>query len=384
MNTSQFWVIVNAILFASFTLSGSVCAAPSILSLSRPPLSNQDIVISGNNFGTKPSAEPLVFDNLESDLMGVPPSGWTRLSGNPVVSNTKAYGGSKALDSTNINKGSYNQMIRDLGANSISDKMYLSANIFIEKNDTNRGYQWKVWRWSSHPNVYYANNYPDVQTNVSSVHINAFWTSSTTAYYDPPTKLGWYNSGSNVYSKSGATGFDHSFAPGNRNMYGDQNTWFRFEQVIKLSSAPDVADGQILSYCNGVLTTTWNNLITHSVGDDKWRYFMITNGLESLNDSNNLPTTLGNMKFYFDNVYIDNTFARVELCDTSTWGAKTHCEIQPPTAWGSGQITITFNSGNFTPGQIAYLYVVDSNGAVNSDGYKYKIGAPLPPSPPSR
>lgn len=83
----------------------------------------------------------------------------------------------------------------------------------------------------------------------------------------------------------------------------------------------------------------------------------------------------------FDDVYLSygaNAVARVELCDSRTFLNSKHCEIQPSAVWNDGQITFNLNPGSFKVGQVAYIYVVDSTGAVSSNGYNYKIGAPLP------
>ncbi len=76
----------------------------------------------------------------------------------------------------------------------------------------------------------------------------------------------------------------------------------------------------------------------------------------------------------FDDYYHSNTRARVELIDTSTYAARTTAEIQIPTAWATGEITCTVNAGAFNDGDTAYLYVVDSNDAVNASGFEVTVG----------
>src|SRR5690606_40526993 len=45
-------------------------------------------------------------------------------------------------------------------------------------------------------------------------------------------------------------------------------------------------------------------------------------------------TTITN--FYgYDDIYIDFTQARVEICDSPSWTGRTHCEIQIPQTWSS-------------------------------------------------
>ena len=89
---------------------------------------------------------------------------------------------------------------------------------------------------------------------------------------------------------------------------------------------------------------------------------------------------------YFDDVFVQyGTQARVEIGDKSTWVACTYREIQIPTAWSDGSVTVTVNKGSFGNCETAYLYVIDENGNVNANGIPVKIvtGAGEPPCPPS-
>jgi len=94
-----------------------------------------------------------------------------------------------------------------------------------------------------------------------------------------------------------------------------------------------------------------------------------------------------NGSYKFDDVYIDYTWARVELGNAATWAACTRKEIQPPRQWSGTQITAQLNAGAFAPGQTAYVYVVDANGAVNTNGVPIVIGGTVTttqrPQPPT-
>lgn len=78
---------------------------------------------------------------------------------------------------------------------------------------------------------------------------------------------------------------------------------------------------------------------------------------------------------YIDDVYIDNTLARVEIGNASAWSACTERVIQIPTSWNSnGQsITATLNQGAFPDGD-AYLYIVNADGEVNENGWLINLG----------
>jgi hypothetical protein len=62
--------------------------------------------------------------------------------------------------------------------------------------------------------------------------------------------------------------------------------------------------------------------------------------------------------------FVDYTQARVEISDSATWTGATHKEIQIPTAWADGSLTITVNRGSFASLSGKYVYVVTSAGVV--------------------
>jgi hypothetical protein len=80
------------------------------------------------------------------------------------------------------------------------------------------------------------------------------------------------------------------------------------------------------------------------------------------------------MRLYISELYMDNSFARVELGNAPTWAACTHREIQIPSAWSATEITVTVNQGAFEAEDDVWLYVVDENRVNNSVGYPLVIG----------
>jgi len=90
--------------------------------------------------------------------------------------------------------------------------------------------------------------------------------------------------------------------------------------------------------------------------------------------------------WYWSEIYVDTTMARVELGDAAQWDACTHREIQIPVSWSDGQLQITARQGGFTAGQQLYIYVVDREGTVNAQGYPvtFMVEDPGPPGPPGR
>lgn len=89
----------------------------------------------------------------------------------------------------------------------------------------------------------------------------------------------------------------------------------------------------------------------------------------------------GTASMYYDDIYIDNSWARVEMGDNAVYANCTHREIQPALTWTPTGITGTLNIGSFQVGDTVYFFVIDENG-VPSDGYAVVIGGETPPDPP--
>lgn len=93
--------------------------------------------------------------------------------------------------------------------------------------------------------------------------------------------------------------------------------------------------------------------------------------------SANDPDPPSGARTWWDDIYVDRTWARVMLSNSSTWGTASSgplYEIQIPTAWSNTSITVQINIGEFSNGATAYLYVVDANGDANAPGFPVTIG----------
>ncbi len=88
----------------------------------------------------------------------------------------------------------------------------------------------------------------------------------------------------------------------------------------------------------------------------------------------NTPTWNGSIHYYYDDLYLDDTWSRVMICAGSTWSNRGHCEIQIPTAWSGTNASIVVHPGTFANGNTAYLYVVDANNNASS-GCQITIGS---------
>lgn len=75
---------------------------------------------------------------------------------------------------------------------------------------------------------------------------------------------------------------------------------------------------------------------------------------------------------WVDDLYVDNTFARVEIGNNVNYDNCTHREIQIPTFWADGSITVTLNRGSFGPSDSVYLFVTNS-ALQTTSGYPIRL-----------
>ena len=84
-------------------------------------------------------------------------------------------------------------------------------------------------------------------------------------------------------------------------------------------------------------------------------------------------------KVEFSDYYADSTPARVEIGDAPNWSDVRVREPQVPLSWSDDQIRVELYRGLLDRFDGAYLYVIDSDGSVNSKGIL--LGAPRPKPP---
>jgi len=87
------------------------------------------------------------------------------------------------------------------------------------------------------------------------------------------------------------------------------------------------------------------------------------------------------VKLYYDDVYVDDTWARVEMGDNISYTSCNNREIQiPRDTWTDGQLTFTVNVGTFTPGQHAYIFVIDADNNPPDEGVRVTVGSGQEPT----
>jgi hypothetical protein len=314
--------------------------------------------VSGAGFGTKSTVAPFTWDNFEDGTTGNAVAGnhdWVEYAPESGTSHryyaTSCHGGSKCTQSI----GSAAPYFKTIGKHDLSgDEIFYS-----------------LWvRWDRTAGTY--TGAPVGKT----IRIN-----TQDAFYvgDGTGASFWWSSFENTEGGGDADVWQvaNIYAPGDMNQQDLSagpyagGAWGRADVYVKLGTA-GVANGEWQIWWNGtalISTANSTNQETRSTGVRPWENFLLPFMYDESGGTSVAFTT------YVDDVYIDNTRSRIEICAGSTWASRGHCEIQIPSAWTASSATVTVNRGSFGVSDSAYLYVVDSTGSANSSGYAVTFGS---------
>jgi hypothetical protein len=335
----------------------SATATPAVTGVSGTIKNGTKVTISGSGFGSKSPAKPYLWAPFEGSAnpsnLGIVTS-WNNLD-NMAYTSIEGAGGTGGLKATN-NSGIWTANVNASGFawNDYNQQMYLfrkTKRNFEVTSDLN----WKVWRlWG--PGLTYPDIY--ISTGNGNVPVEGI---------DHPAGAGWID--------------PPSLGRGPTNEYKTE------EIIIKSNSASNQFDALLWFYVNGALA------IKMPYQTYNYRTLKLKNDARAMTDNFVVHGVKANTTFpshyryWADDIYLDTTWARVMIGNATTWAGSTHKEIQIPSAWNNGSIEVTINTGTFTSGQQTYLYVVEANGNVNTNGYPVKIGSvgtsPTPQPPQS-
>ena len=336
-------------------------ASPAISSYSGTMVSGQTVSVNGSGFGTHPLQVEFNGENIEAGANGASfsKSGWITGWGwaDPIYSTDAAHSGSKSLKCT-VNSSNYNcAFAYDMPNVLAGQSLYLTWWV---RYSGGTGGQWKMLRLSGNQTI--------VDGAQELVFFN--WLTSTPQIVIDP-----------------ATANDQTRWIANELFPAGDANWYRMEVDLKAGSQGS-GNGTLVvtrTTSTGTITssTVATNFNTHPSSGNNYGYAIwqnyCGNGITSAN-------------IWFDDMYIQyNTKARVEICSGGTWANRGVCEIQTPTNWSASSANIKINRGSFGAAASANLYVVDSTGSANSNGYAITFGGsggggdpePLVPSAPT-
>ena len=342
----------------------SLAAVPAIASISGIINNGSTITITGSGFGTKTTAAPWRWDPIEGvsqynglnngDTIPYSSGGYWDKNSNPGLFKYNTVPGTqRGISTANAATADSNSLDIKLGTTlpgaDFSNETYITYWIYHSKTLTSADNTKTIRYWDNSAGTY-------------RFSLQSAWTANG------PWNFHRFDNG--VYCINSAV------LPGFVRPIGGE--WERVELYLKEESIPDTSnDGAIwiAQTANNKISTYSDSGFNETCNGFTGRLRWMTFGYDNNNSSMTIAIRL-------DDIYIDNTRTRVEIGDAPTWSANTHREIQIPSAWSDTSITVTENQGSLGSLQNAYLYVVDANGNVNTNGYLLS-GASSDTTPPS-
>ena len=361
----MFWVAA----FALALIGRGASAAPAVSGVTGAVTSGSSITISGSGFGTKAHAGPMLWGDFDSYGNSGVVAG-TSTSTAPLIrqGNLASYA-TWSLGSAGPSGGA--QILFDNATPKPGSTYHARATFQAD------GAYWGLFlgvpytQWTTGQKLYISyylrstipGGYPRQQKAL--IGYTPEWSDRIYYSWDYISPCGSGNYArlhiSTIPYESELTGTSTSF----------NGQWIRLDNYL-VQSGQSVANGRwdgtmyrpavptrsSSSLVNQVMRTTADEVTMFALGG---AYYDVC------------PESAGIGIVDIDDVYIDSTPQRVEMCDTATWAARNKCEIQLPTAWTDTAITATVKPGSFSSGT-AYLYVTDGTNAANANGYAVTVG----------
>lgn len=315
--------------------------APSISSLS---LVGTTLTVGGTGFTTKATPAPIIFDTVESGSFS--PS-WGSVNSLTVNSDNNRHAGSTKNGYLNFRAGVDEGQFK--GPDPVHPKWFVSYWFKLGSN----------WDWGT-------TDFSGNNKFLSNIKIFRMYHPAGAATENYVVAYnGWENQLVADLENGGV--FDRTpFFPNFRAAI-TLDTWHNFQFMYGEASGLGVTDGFVQMWHNG---STPGSLATRTriVEDVDKRPFII--GFENVwgfsDGAISDPSDDAPNDFYIDDIYMDNSWARLEIGDNSVYNSCTHREMQTASAWSTTSITAALNRGSFAAGATIYLFVVDTAGVVSS------------------
>lgn len=341
------------ILLALVLLPALAFAQPSVTSVTGTVAHGGTITITGTGFGTKPTTSPVHDVDFEDGYGTLVP----RYSAEDIsIENISRNPFSAKASYADMNGSNQLSFLGDSGT---SWKFYLSYWVWAGSNiewgcqingDLNLG-NVKFFRMNRGAGQEYL---------ISSGGSN----SPGCQWYLNRVSQSGMNNGTKWWHDPDLHGHPSSFPT-------DQ--WNLVEVEIIESTGLGVADGSYRYWLNGEEMIFLENIVTRN--NATVPASMLFLGIENKRWEESGDSTPDD--YYIDDLYLDQTPARVMLANASSFGSTTVREIQEILSWSDTSITVKVRQGNYADDETAYVYVADDDGEI-SNGAPVTIGTAGP------
>ena len=328
------------------------------------------ITISGSGFGSKATAAPVVWDDATgSDISNSWDGAWPNTT--PSY-NTNYYSPMRGINPPHSHDARY-----IAGAHATSTGANSGYNVVVFKNISLQPFPFHIYAsWYQRADTAWIfggdNNYKTFAYSIccSPYEMPNNWYTA----YGPPHPSSKTDSAQWLFTDDGGSMSNPDV--NGHNVWWDTavnpmaGTWSKVEIAIKVT---DQTNGYVKMWENG------HQVMGYVGPTDKYpgtRRTIGIGGYARMQEPSNWR--------YFDDVYLDTTLSHVVLADKPLLSQAKIIENQIPSSWSDGSITATVNLGQFTQGQTAYLFVVDSSGTPSVAGLAVTAGSTVAtPSAPS-
>jgi hypothetical protein len=370
-------ILISCFICFSFTM---VLAQPIINNVSGVLTHKGIIILTGEQFGSKIPAAPLIWDDCEgltvnndAAVTAVWDEAHPQLSGAAYEEartryRTIPYRSTPAphTHSKTYLSGGHHQYA-DNDPAYIPNTSYRDVLVTVDSGTADKDTWFATWYyrldpdWESPCNSY-TNHKTSVVNGGDTAWSKPFAYDSYWGVTDAPCTT---DNNSIVQIGHGASGGvipAYSNAPASDN---PRLNWVRYER--KQYSHP--TNGYRNTYVNNKLAGYYTS---GSFNQGNTRSFTIGGYYRFASDISNTSTYRGcaDCYRYFDDMYVDTTFSRVMLGDNATYADCTIIEPQIPSAWADTSITCSVNIGKFPDNAAVYLFVFDETNNKNPVGYK--------------
>ncbi len=355
-------------------IASNAYGADSISSFTGDLVDGEDIVIAGT-FTAKTTAAPMKHETWDSGSNGqdvdVFDSGWIGYTSTAVLDNSQAWNGTLSAANEEGEDGAFLSNYLTFSGQTV---VYYSYRFRYDVTDPTTLTQVKLGRIGNDTTFGRTGQDPNPYAGGATQALSGFrefdgyamqclidWNSN---YFQDEYNANdefspWYFSGESGFPTAGS--------------------WHRVEQYHQLSVPAGTANGESKAWIDYINLYSRETATTRGSGMT-WDINCVLLGTMSGNDS------ATNMDLYVDDVYVDNTYQRVELGNNAVFANCTKRKLLIPSVWATDEITATVSTINFSSGETAYLFVVDGDN-VASAGYETEIGEsgtpPEDPDPPS-
>lgn len=346
--------------------SAAAMAAPAITSIAGTVSDNQEVTITGSGFGSNSLRQEFLggtrVDGLANgariDQQGWP--NWSLLTPStqmyPHVTTERGWSNGKSIAFDTRGTTEYKQtLFYDTGSGGFN-MLYTNALIYLDHNTLLSGsyLQWKMMRWYKIADV--VDHGQNLSGSYMSNRLNS--TSFFSTFNSSGQFTNWFDT-----------------APTSMNLPG-RGAWYRYETWVRMNSAPGTGNGlfrvRVTNPATGAVVTDnrVTNVMYNASGDTgNLRWLVLQNYFGNASDGGYAQDFNAQAVSFWDDLYISQSEARVEICDQATYSACVNKEIQYPTSWADGSITVRLNKGNKSAVG-TFLYVVDSTGTANTNGFR--------------